>query len=189
MILYGSTTSPFVRRTRIFTQAIPLEFKAMDIFSPDDRKELIAKNPTLKVPFLVDDEVSVFDSRIIHRYLCEKFELTPLNWKQENILTLIDSVNDTLVSMFLLSKSDFDTTVDTLFFKLQRQRIANVLAALEKDSAQGSFNDWHYPSICLYCLIDWAQFRELVDFSEYPHLVQFWQGNSGRAEVAATDPR
>ncbi|TRX55860.1 glutathione S-transferase family protein [Thalassomonas sp. M1454] len=189
MILYGSTTSPFVRRIRIFTQAIPLEFRVMDIFAAQDRKKLIAQNPTLKVPFLVDDEVSVFDSRVIHRYISEKFELTSLSWKQENTLTLIDSVSDTLVAMFLLTKSDFDTSADKLFFKLQHQRTANVLAALEKECEQGSFDDWHYPSICLYCLIDWAQFREMVDFSDYPELIKFWQKNNNREEVVATDPR
>ncbi len=189
MILYGSTTSPFVRRIRIFTDAIPLEFIPMDIFSVADRKLLQAKNPTLKVPFLLDDELSIFDSRVIFRYISDKFELTGLSWRQENSLTLIDSVNDSLVNMFILANSDLDTSANNLFFKLQRQRTDTVLSELEKQCCNNDFNEWHYPSICLYCLIDWAMFREMVDFSCYPKLLAFHQAHQQRLDVIASDPR
>ena len=189
MILYGSTTSPFVRRIRMFTHSIPVNFVVMDIFSAEDRKVLIAKNPTLKVPFLVDDDTNVFDSRVIHRYITDKFELTPITWQQENTLTLIDSISDSLVSMFLLSRSEIDTSEDKMFFNLQRQRSDKVFAQLEKQCKAGDFNEWHYPSICLYSLIDWAHFRPLVGFAPYPALLEFYKNNSNREEVKETDPR
>ncbi|KGJ89352.1 glutathione S-transferase family protein [Thalassotalea sp. ND16A] len=189
MILYGSTTSPFVRRIRIFTHAIPVEFAVMDIFSGDGRKILMAKNPTLKVPFLVDDEVNVFDSRVIFRYITEKFELTPISWHQENALTLIDSISDSLVSMFLLSKSEIDTSDDKMFFNLQRQRAGQVFSELEKQCAAGDFAEWHYPSICLFCLLDWVQFRNMADISAHQHLLSFYRANAKREEVIDTDPR
>ncbi|WOH37222.1 glutathione S-transferase family protein [Thalassotalea fonticola] len=189
MILYGSTTSPFVRRIRLFTHSIPVDFVVMDIFAGEDRKVLIEKNPTLKVPFLVDGEVNVYDSRVIHRYITDKFELTAITWQQENTLTLIDSISDSLVSMFLLSRSEIDTSEDKMFFNLQRQRSEMVFAQLEKQCLAGEFDEWHYPSICLYCLIDWAHFRPLVDFAAYPTLLEFYKNNSNREEVKETDPR
>lgn len=189
MILYGSTTSPFVRRIRLFTHSIPVEFVSMDIFSADDRNVLLAKNPTLKVPFLVDDEVSVFDSRVIFRYITDKFSLTTISWPQENLLTLIDSVSDSMVSMFLLARSEVDTNEDKMFYNLQRQRIETVLAELERQCFDGAFEHWHYPSICLYCLVDWSLFRNTADFTPYPTLLAFHQHHNAREEIQATDPR
>ncbi|QBY05017.1 glutathione S-transferase family protein [Thalassotalea sp. HSM 43] len=189
MKLYGSTTSPYARRIRIFAHSIPLEFIAMDIFNDDDRNLLIAKNPTLKIPFLVDDEQCIFDSRVIFRYLTQKFELTPISWPQENLLTLVDSINDSLVSMFLLSRSDIDSDQDALFFNLQKQRIDKAMHSLEVHCKAGQFNDWHYPSICLFCLLDWMSFRELYDVSKFHSLSAFHQQHQQREDVITTDPR
>ncbi|WP_371188321.1 glutathione S-transferase family protein [Thalassotalea maritima] len=189
MLLYGSTTSPFVRRIRLFTHSIPLPFKAMDIFTEQDRAQLRAKNPTLKVPFLLDDEQCIYDSRVIFRYLVDKFKLKPLSWSQENLLTIIDAINDSLVSLFLLKRSGIDSSQDKLFFNLQKERIEQGMQALEDACMQGDFNDWHYPSICLFCLLDWIRFRELLDLAAYSKLSQFHHGHLARKEVIDTDPR
>ncbi|WP_068546116.1 glutathione S-transferase family protein [Thalassotalea crassostreae] len=189
MKLYGSTTSPYVRRIRIFTHSIELDFHTMDIFSPAGRKELVAKNPTLKVPFLVDDEQYVFDSRVIYRYLTDKFELSAITWNEENQLTLIDAVNDSLVQMFILSNSGINTGDDALYFKLQRERADMVFSELDEQCRNGDFDTWHYPSISLYCLLDWAQFREQADIEKFPALVAFLQKHRQREDVIATDPR
>ena len=52
MKLYGSTTSPFVRRIRIVLASIDHEFLNLQIFSGADRELLASRNPTLKVPCL-----------------------------------------------------------------------------------------------------------------------------------------
>jgi glutathione S-transferase len=108
--LYGSTTSPYVRRLRIWLANTDHEFINLKIFSEQDRQLLAAKNPTMKIPMLEDvtDDVTrgIFDSRIIYRYLTDKFDDPLLSWEQENQLTLIDSANDSLVQMFILSNSD-----------------------------------------------------------------------------------
>ncbi|WP_371376503.1 glutathione S-transferase family protein [Thalassotalea aquiviva] len=188
MILYGSTTSPFARRIRLFTYAIPLEFVNMDVFGAD-REQLKQKNPTLKVPFLVDEEVVIFDSRVIFRYLSNKFKLTAITWELENSLTLIDAANDSLVEILLLGRSGFDTSADSLFFNLQRQRIAKVLDELELQVQNGVFNDWHYPAMCLYCLLDWIDFRQIIPLNSYSALIDFWHRHQNREDVVATDPR
>lgn len=188
MILYGSTTSPYARRTRIFTHKLPFTFVNLDVFN-QDREQLMAKNPTMKIPFIVDEDETVFDSRIIFRYLTAKFKLLELTWAQENTLTVIDAANDSLVELLILNRSGFDTSEDRMFFKLQRERIDTVLATLNKQCQAGDFSDWHYPSICLYCLLDWLIFRELTSLESYPDLIKFWQNNQQREDVLQTDPR
>lgn len=187
--LYGSTTSPFVRRLRIWLANTEHEFVNMQIFDGPDREILAARNPAMKVPMLEDGESIIFDSRIIYRYLTEKFDFPAPSWEQENHLTVIDTMNDSLVQILLLERSEIDTNADHMYFRLQRERVDTSLQYLDSLVEQGLFNDWHYPSICLYCLIDWVEFRTLHELSNVPRLLQFHRDNSDRIEVTATDPR
>lgn len=187
--LIGSTTSPYVRRTRLFFQDYDFEFVSLDIFAPEDREVLTKNNPALKVPAIVDGDLCVYDSRVIYRYLTEKFNLPALTWAQENLLTLIDAANDSLVTLLLSSRSNIDVNEDKLFFNLQHERVAKILSVLDQEVEKGQFAQWHYPTVCLFCLLDWAKFRELCDLSPYEHLERFFQQFLSHKGVAETDPR
>ncbi|WP_026375922.1 glutathione S-transferase family protein [Aestuariibacter salexigens] len=189
MKLYGSTTSPFVRRLRIWLANVEHEFINMEIFEGEDRELLARRNPTMKIPMLDDDGQTIFDSRVIFRYLTEKLDYPRLSWAQENQLTLIDAVNDSLVQMLLLQRSDFDTKDDRMYFKLQRERADNALQHLDDLVEQGHFSDWNYPTICLFCLIDWIEFRNMHDLASFRHLLAMRNEHAQRIEATATDPR
>eukprot|EP00487_Bulimina_marginata_P005236 TRINITY_DN2288_c0_g1_i2.p1 TRINITY_DN2288_c0_g1~~TRINITY_DN2288_c0_g1_i2.p1 ORF type:complete len:104 (+),score=24.00 TRINITY_DN2288_c0_g1_i2:331-642(+) len=98
MKLLGSTTSPFVRRLRLYSLQLNVadfEFVPLDIFANSEgRKLLTEKDPAQKVPALIDDEQCIYDSRVIFRYLSDKYQQPSLTWRQENLLTLIDAAND-----------------------------------------------------------------------------------------------
>ncbi|WP_339724717.1 glutathione S-transferase family protein [uncultured Paraglaciecola sp.] len=191
--LYGSTTSPYVRRLRIWLANTEHSFINLQIFEEQDRQILVAKNPTMKIPMLEDESDGntqvIFDSRVIFRYLSDKFSDPVLSWDQENQLTLIDSANDSLVQMFILSNSDIQADEDKLFFKLQKQRVNAVLVQLNEMVAEQQFAGWNYPAICLYCLIDWIEFRKLHNMQGLTDLLGFHDDNAQRIEVTATDPR
>ena len=191
--LYGSTTSPYVRRLRIWLANTDHEFINLQIFSEQDRRLLAAKNPTMKIPMLEDvtNDVTrvIFDSRIIYRYLTDKFDDPLLSWEQENQLTLIDSANDSLVQMFILSNSDIQPDEDKLYFKLQKERVNAVLVHLNDMVANQQFASWNYPAVCLYCLVDWIEFRNLHNMQGLTDLLAFHDDNAQRIEVTATDPR
>lgn len=187
--LYGSTTSPFVRRLRMWLANVDHEFISLEIFTGKDRELLAKRNPTLKIPMLEDGSEIIFDSRVIYRYLTQKLRFPAPSWEQENQLTLIDAATDSLVQMLLLSRSDIDTNTDQMYFKLQRERVDATLAHLNRMAQDGHFSDWHYPSICLFSLIDWIEFRTLHDLRHVPNLLDFHQDNLLRIEVTATDPR
>ncbi|RDV28970.1 glutathione S-transferase family protein [Alteromonas aestuariivivens] len=189
MKLFGSTTSPYVRRIRIILSQTPHEFINLQIFEGDDRDTLANRNPALKVPCLEDEGQMIFDSRVIYRYLADKFDFTTLNWEQENQLTLVDAANDSLVSLLLMKRSDYDTGEDRLFLRLQKERVEATLAALNKQVALGGFEGWDYPAICLYTLIDWVEFRQLHSLKGYDHLKAFREKHVDRIEITATDPR
>ncbi len=189
MKLYGSTTSPYVRRIRIALFSTEHEFLNLQIFSGEDRALLASRNPTLKVPCLEDDGEMIFDSRVIYNYLAEKLDHDGLSWEEENQLTLIDAANDSFVQLMLLKRSDIDITQDKLYFSLQNERIEAVLSTLSEQLSQGGFSGWSYPEICLYTMIDWVLFRELHDMKAYPQLLEFHEKHQDRIEITATNPR
>ncbi len=191
MQLYGSTTSPYVRRLRIWCNEynVEHEFINLDIFADHDRETLKRLNPTRKIPMLCDDEQIIFDSNVIYRYLVAKVDLIPLTWQQENLLTLCNSANDALVELLICQRSGFDTNDDRLFFNLQRERVPAVLAELNKAVENGRFNLFGYTEISLYCLLDWIKFRELADLSAFDALNAFHQLHASRDACVATDPR
>lgn len=187
--LYGSTTSPYVRRIRMLLANVEHDFVNMQIFSGKDRDYLMSKNPTLKVPMLEDGEDIIYDSRVIFRYLGEKYSLPALTWNQENLLTVIDSINDSLVQLLLLQRSDIESDDDKLYFKLQDERVSHAFAHLDNAVQQGAFEHWEYPEICLFCLLDWTAFRKLHELASYPALLDFLSKHKSRIEASSTDPR
>lgn len=189
MKLYGSIPSPFVRRNRIFLENIDYEFVAMNIYEKDQREQLSALGPIKQIPILVDGETTVYDSRIIYRYLNDKYKKENLTIHDENIITMIDACNDAQVFLLMLVRSDIDINQDKLFINNQKNRIVDTLTELDKLAAENEFDLWNFKAICLYSLLDWMEFRELQDLTGYKNLKQFLAKNKDREFVVKTDPR
>jgi glutathione S-transferase len=189
MQLFGSTTSPYVRRLRIFMQDIPYDFQAVDIFNSRDRAEIQHDNPTLKIPMLKDGQQTILDSGVIYHYLLQKFERPLLTWDEQNLLTSIDAANDSLVQLLILGRSEIDTSCDKLYFRIQRERLDLVFAHLNEHANEGAFDEWNYLSISLFCLLDWVQFRELHTISAFETLIKLHAQWSQMAISQETDPR
>lgn len=70
--LYSAQACPFAQRTRALLEHLqePYELREVDL---DDRDpELLRLSPTGKVPFLVDGDEKLFESRVINDYLAAK---------------------------------------------------------------------------------------------------------------------
>lgn len=189
MELLGSATSPYVRRTRLLLADADFTFRDLAIYGAD-QAELARHNPTQKIPTLIDGDLTLFDSRVIYRYLAERFAPTPLTWAQENQITVVDGANDAMVALLLTQRSGIDVQQDSvMIFRRHRERIRACIDWLEVAAEAGAFDEWHYPAICLYCLVDWAELRGLFDFSDHTALVGVAARHRGQPGVAASDPR
>ncbi|MCS4309102.1 glutathione S-transferase [Rheinheimera pacifica] len=189
MKLYGSQTSPYVRRIRLLLATTAHEFINLNIFTGEGRQTLAAINPALRIPMLDDAGQVIFDSGVIYRYLAAKLGIAPLSWYQENQLTVINAVSDSLVMLLQCSRSGFDTNDDKLFFNLQRERVATSLYVLEQQAANDEFAKWDYVAMALYSLVDWTLFRELLEFDDYPALLAFVAQNKTQPMIKDSDPR
>ncbi|NVK24407.1 MAG: glutathione S-transferase family protein [Gammaproteobacteria bacterium] len=192
MKLYGSTTSPYVRRLRILLADVPHEFINVNIFGAEDRSEIKKVNPVMKVPMLEDMSNSecpfIYDSGNIAQYILQKTGQESLTLAQLNDLSVINAANDSLVNLMLLTRSGFDTSEDKLYFNLQKERLDLSFKLLEQQVAEGRYNQWNYVAISLLVMIEWAQFRELYDFSQFPHLMRFIKTNQSQTAVTETSP-
>lgn len=189
MKLVGSTPSPYVRRIRLWLEGENYEFLDLNIYNEEGRKVLETYTPAMKIPVLVDGEQSVFDSRVIHRYLNAKLKKDILTLDQENNLSLIDNMQDSFIIQLMTQRSGINPKGDILILNLQKDRINNTLPLLEEKVKAGEFDQWQYPAMCLFALLDWITFRELFDFSVFPALEQFRQNQLSRSVVKSTDPR
>ena len=189
MKLVGSHPSPYVRRLRLWLEGHQYEFLPLDIYSEAGRAELETYTPAMKVPMLVDEEHSVYDSRIIQRYLNLKLKKEQLSWEDENLMSLIDSLQESFIILLMSHRSGIDTSDDRLILNLQKERIARTMPVLEQATKDGDFSQWQYPAICLFTLLDWIQFRELFDLKDYPALASFHKAQLDKAIVQETDPR
>lgn len=191
MHLYGSDTSPFARRIRMFAHyhQLDLPYTCLDIFAEDGRNTLVQHNPTRKIPFLTHDDLTIADSGLIMRYLTEHQQLPEMTWWQANQLVQIDACNDSLVELLICHRSGLDTSEDRLFFNLQYERIAALLSYLNEQCVKEAFLESSYLKISLYCVLDWILFRDLYNLQDFAALVAFHQVQSNLPGVAQTDPR
>lgn len=173
MKLYGSLTSPYVRRLRLLMENIDYEFIPLNIFEEKDRAILNKVTPIGKIPVLENGHETILDSRQIFEYLCESSVHPRINWERKNLLTLIDGVNDTLINFLLLNRSQIEIPKDSQFYKVNVERIEEGLKELDRLVARKEFEQWDYASMCLYCLLDWIKFRGLYDLSPYKNFESF----------------
>jgi len=195
MKVYGSIASPFARKLRIvfneLESKIPqakCEFVAIDFFNAD-RQKLKELSPIMKVPVLEWDGKILYDSRVIFNELVSRGWLPAFNWDQQNTLSIIDGVMDSYVNILLLRRSKMDLDPTSVLGTSHGERISLSLAVLEKAVEKNQFQNWDFLAISLYALIDWAIFRELNQFKEYPALLKFYAAQKNRPSIQATDPR
>lgn len=189
MILYGSQTSPFVRRLRLLLPEDHYEFRNVDIFNPVERQKLKELSPLLKIPILEFDKQILWDSRVIFNFLCQKGYHGPLTLNEENHLTAISDVSDSFVQKLLGLRSQLTLPVGTPIEISHRERIENTLNYLESQTQSGAFQTWNFVSISLYCLVDWIQFRDLANLTSFASLRAFTELHKTQPRISQTDPR
>jgi glutathione S-transferase len=184
--LYGSQTSPFVRRIRILLENIKYEFKEVEIFEKDS--VLLNKiNPINQIPVLVDGERVIWDSRQIFNYLNSFHRFQNMDWDDENILTAIDGAMNSAVALLLLRRSEINIDEPLMYVQRQKDRIESILdhlAPLVREKVATAAWDIH--SISLYAFFDWASFRNLIDLSKRPECLALLALHSDKPIVQAT---
>lgn len=184
--LYGSQTSPFVRRLRMLMHDLPYDFKEMNIFETQDAVLLNKINPLNQVPVLEHDEKTIWDSRQIFQYLNQLHNFQKLDWRDENLLTAIEGAMDSGIALLLMKRSGMNIDENFMFINRQKERIESVLDYLSPSLKENSLKEWNFASMTLYAFMDWALFRNIINIDKRPECRQFMESHSNRPAVLAT---
>lgn len=196
MILYGSPTSPFVRRVRVTCLELGLSFQAVDVLQPEGQARMRAVAPLWKVPVVqFDDGQLQWDSGAIldtlHRRAGPGPFRAPVDLIHEsNVHHAIIGALDSAINVFYLRREGVDTA-SIPYMKKQDERVDSALAwvagQLQGDSfvRPGGFGQLE---LLLFGMLDWMRFRGVRPVEQTPAFAAFLAAHQGRPSLMATHP-
>lgn len=200
MKLYGSLTSPYVRKVRILLREkkINCEFVVEKPGDPGTRFPQL--NPLAKVPVLeLDDEQAMFDSPVICEFLDDKSEgqLIPASgearWEVLRWHALADGIIDCVVSIFLENQRPEQSRLDEAIEK-QQKKVANALNMVNSavKARTGDFlvgNEFTMADLAVGVALEYVDFRYPHDWRNQLPELAFWLASiSARPAFRETVP-
>lgn len=167
MKLYGTTTSPFVRRVRIVAAEIGVELERVDTATEAGQAALRDVTPIRKVPVAIADGTTIFDSRVIIDWMTAyrgfgSLAGTREPFRESNLVNAIDSALDAVVQLFYLRRDG--VAIDgTPYATRQLERADAIFTWLGTQLApdrRGFADGLGLPEITLVCALDWMDFRK-----------------------------
>ncbi|MFQ6023174.1 MAG: glutathione S-transferase N-terminal domain-containing protein [Acidiferrobacterales bacterium] len=198
MKLYGSLTSPYVRKVRIVLQEkdIPCEFVVSDPW--DAQSNIPSRNPLGKVPVLeLDNGSTLFDSPVIVEYLDQlKGELLipatgDSRWQVLRWQALADGILDAVVTRLLETRRPVEQQSDET---IARQE-SKVACAME--FAENAHTDETYllsprltmADVAVGVALAYTDFRYPHDWrAHHQRLTHWFEGIDKRTSFAETQP-
>lgn len=200
MKLVTSLTSPYGRKARVvlLEKKIPFQLQVENPWLPDTPVPTL--NPLGKVPVLVlEDGVSVFDSRVIVEYLdhvSPVAHLIPSEPKSRMVVrgveALADGVTDAAVAVFLEKKRPADKqSADWLM--LQEKTLFRGLEALSEALGEKPWylgNSMTLADVACGCMLGYLglRFPEIDWRTAHPNLAKLYDKLMTRASFQETVP-
>lgn len=195
MKLYGTTTSPFVRRVRVVAHELGETIEWIDTAGEAGQQALLAITPIRKVPVAVVDGRTLFDSHVIIDWLVATRGwqgLAPPRdpWRQHNLINAIDAALDSAIQLFYLRRDG--VAVDgTPYAHRQLARIDAIVAWLDGQLAadRASFGDgFGLAELALVTTLDWMDFRQTYPTERASRLAGVREAWRDRDSLASTRP-
>ena len=195
MKVYGTRTSPFVRRVRVVALELGLPVELVDVSTEPGQAALRAASPIWKMPVVEIDGEVIWDSHAIIDYLMERHGHGPLrqisaHWRESNLSHAIDGALDAAINVFYLKRDGVEVAKIPYMVK-QQERVANVLDWLSRALQNHHFTDdprLGLSELALYSALDWMKLRGAYPVDDSEVLRGFLAHHAGRASLAATIP-
>lgn len=195
MKLYGTTTSPYVRRVRVVAAEVGEPIDRIDTAPEAGQQALRAISPIRKVPVAELDGRTLFDSRVIIDWLVTTRgwgELAPPRdrWREQNLLNAIDAALDSVIHLFYLRRDKIEVT-GSGYEKHELDRADAIFAWLAGQLAPDgrSFGaGFGLAELSLVCALDWMDFRKTYPTERASGVAGVRAAWSERASMIATRP-
>ena len=169
MKLYGSLTSPFVRRVRFVAAELKIDYTLVDTLLESGQVEMRTKNPLWKVPYVeFDNGIKLWDSHVIISYLFENYGHGNIRisndkekWRELNIIHAIDTAVESAINVFYL-KNDGLNPDQVPYLTKQLQRITSIFKWIESEISGKYFTaeqKMGLSELNLLTILDWLRFR------------------------------
>ena len=198
MRLYGTLTSPFVRRVRVVARELGIELEFVDTTTPEGQAGLARLTPLRKIPVLEVDGEGVLDSHTISALLLERHGPGDLRlprastrWAEDSLIHAIDGALESAIRLFYFIKRDKVDIEPIPYMRTERERVDRTLAWLE-GQVRGPWctavDGFGLAEIALVTTLEWVQFRAMADLTAYPKLIAFVAHHTGRPSLLSTRP-
>lgn len=194
MKLYGTLTSPYVRRVRVVASALGVPYVRIDTRSEEGQAALRAVTPLWKVPTAEIDGQIIFDSRAIVEYLLRTRGHEPIRpvtqhgfIHESNFTQVVDGALDAGIRRFYLEQDDAE--IQAPYLDKEKARVASAMAWIDARVHGPWVTDepgFGFGELVLYTALDWMRFREVYDLSQHPNLVEFMKVHA--EDMAPTAP-
>jgi len=196
MKLYGTTTSPYVRRVTVAATEVGITFELVNTAPDAGQAALREVSPIRKVPVAVVDGRTIYDSRVIIDWMVTTRgwgALTPSRdrWHEQNIINAIDGAADSIIQLFYLRRDGVAVDGST-FAQRQLDRADAIFNWLgtqltaDKTSFTGGFG---LAEIALITTLDWIDFRKPYPIERASAVESVRTAWKTRPSLAATLPR
>lgn len=195
MHLYGSYTSPYVRRVRIFAGGLGLAPAFTDVTTEAGQAALRAVSPLWKVPVArFDDGTVLWDSQAILEALVRRHGWGPfrpvsrVEW-ESNLVLAVNGALDSAVNVFYLRRDGVD--VDAVPYLVKQQaRVDAALGWVEAQLVGTTFVDDRpgFAELVLFTTLEWMAFRQVWDVDAHPALAAFRARWAAHADWATSAP-
>ncbi|MEY3269457.1 MAG: hypothetical protein RL480_2217 [Pseudomonadota bacterium] len=190
MKLFGSLTSPYVRKLRIIASELALPVTLVESAALEDPADLIAANPLGKVPALVlDDGSTIFDSPVIAAYLLSLVpgqplvpETGPAHWQARTTEALVDGIID---AALVLRFNQLGGVTSGMWVDRQFRAIDRGLAVLANRVGDGvTYAELCAVVACEYLDLRWPQ----IDWRAHATLKAVHERLADRPSLAGSRP-
>jgi glutathione S-transferase len=194
--LYGTTTSPFVRRVRVVAAEVGEPIELVDTAPDAGQAQLRAVSPIWKVPVAdVGGGRVIYDSRVIIDWMTTVRGWGALapprdRWREANLLNAIDGALESVISLFYLRREN--APIEGLpFTAKQTARAAAVLDWLATQLVSGGTtfgSGLGLAEVSLVCALDWMDFRATYPTANHAALAPLRAAWRERPSLAQTRP-
>jgi glutathione S-transferase len=195
MKLYGTTTSPFVRRVRVVAAEVGEPVDRVDTASEAGMAALREVSPIRKVPVAVIDNRTLFDSHTIIDWLVTTrgwHGLAPARdrWHELNVVNAIDAALDSVIQLFYLRR-DGVAIEGTPYAERQLARTDAIFAWLGTQLAndgKGFGDGFGLAELALVTTLDWMDFRAAYATERASAVASVRAAWADRPSLASTKP-
>jgi glutathione S-transferase len=190
MKLFGTTTSPFVRRVSVIAAEVGEPIEWVDTATEAGQAAVREVSPIRKVPVAIVDGRTLFDSQVIGGWLTATRGhggLAPPRdpWRERNLVNAADEAILSVLQVFQLRRDG--VAIDgSPFAQRQVDRVDSIFAWLGEEL---SARDFGLAELSAICALDWMDFRASYPTERAAALAPVRAAWRDRPSVAASRPR